>query len=182
MPDVRFSTLTADDVLTIQRQPRYDVVFGQPELATREEAEAMAAAPVAWAARYQGELIACFGIVEHFAGRQGLGWTLLADRLGMAHLRLTRFIQVQIENCGLRRLELLARGPDLESIIARHPDLDQGEILALAMEAATPEMRWASMLGLQPAYVMRQWGADSSTCVVFERIAPPIALAESEAA
>jgi hypothetical protein len=183
MPDpdpsgVRFFTLTANDVLAIQRLPRHGVVFGQPEIATREEAEAMAASPVAWACRYKGELIACFGIVEHFRGRQGLGWTLLADRLGLAHLRLTRFIQQQIDNCGLRRLELLARGPDLEGVLARHPGLDQGQILALAMEAATPEMRWAQMLGLQPAYVMRQWGADSSTCVVFERLWPVLPLPE----
>lgn len=139
----------------------------------------MAASPVAWAARHKGELIACFGIVEHFRGRQGLGWTLLADRLGLAHLRLTRFIQQQIEHCGLRRLELLARGPDLESVLASMPDLDQGQILALAVEAATPEMRWAVMLGLKPAYVMRQWGASSETYVVFERLWPRLPLAEA---
>lgn len=180
MLDVHFSTLTARDVMEIQALPRHAVIFGQPARVSQEEAEVLAAAPIAWAARYDGGLIAAFGIVEHFAGQQGLGWTLLADRLGAAHLRLTRFVAAQIENCGLARLELMARGPDLEPILARMPDLDPGQVVELAMQAATREMRWALALGMRPAHLLRCWGADCESFMLFERLQPTCAKTQTD--
>lgn len=182
MLDVAFTRLTAEDVLAIQAQPRQRTVFGMDVETTYDDALAMAQAPIAWAARVDGRLIACFGIVDHFTGLQGLGWTILAEGIGQAHLPLTRFIRAAIDGCGLARLELIARGPDIEPILASRPDLDSGQIVAIASSRPTPEMRWALMLGMQPAHLLRCYGAASETYMLFERLRPRAASSMSEAA
>jgi hypothetical protein len=171
--ELTFSRLEAADMLALQAGRKNRVVFGMPVVATREEAQAIASERVAWAARVVGpggaKLIGCFGIVEHFAGVHGLAWAMLADRLGPAHLPLTRFVASAIAACGLPRLELLARGPDLEAVLAKWPALDPGQIVALAEARPTPEMRWARLLGMVPAHVLRFYGGAAETFILFER-------------
>ncbi len=171
---LRFATLRPDDLFAIERQPSQQTVLGLPAVMTEELAEQSCAQAVAWCARQHGRIVACFGILEQFAGRQGLGWAVLAEGIGMGHFALTRFIQSQIAGCGLARLELLARGPDLEAAIAagRIDPEDPQDLLVSAWRAATPEMRWAVLLGLRPAHVLRQYGAAGETFVLFERIRP----------
>jgi hypothetical protein len=181
-----FSRLEAADMLALQAGRRNRVVFGMPVVATREEAAAIAAERVAWAARVVGsggaKLIACFGIVEHFSGVHGLAWAMLADRIGVAHLPLTRFVASEIAACGLPRLELLARGPDLEPLLKAWPGLDTGQIVALALARPTPEMRWARMIGMTPAHVLRFYGGAAETFVLYERLEPAARAQLGEAA
>lgn len=173
---LRFSTLCPEDVLAIQAQPSQQVLFGMPALTSWDDACAMAEAPVAWSARAacDNRLVACFGIVEHFPGVHGLAWSVLADGLGVVHLQLTRFMRSQVEECGLARLELLAKGPDLEAMLASFPyPLDSGQIVELAMRRATRAMRWAVLLGMKPAHLLRCHGAACESYMLFERINPP---------
>ena len=46
------------------------------------------------------------------------------------------------------------------------------ELTALAMKYATPECRWAKLLGFTPAHVLRRFGAASETYMLFERFPP----------
>lgn len=167
---LRFSSLRADDLLAISTQSSQALTLGVKCDYTHEEAEELASYPVAWAAWHGARLIACFGIGEIFEGRHGVGWAVLASGIGAAHLELTRFVRSQIEGCGLSRLEVMARAPDLEEVLARHPGLDAGQVAALAMSVPTPEMRWAHLLGLTPVHLLRRYGADGGGVMLFERI------------
>jgi hypothetical protein len=177
--DLRFARLEAGDLLEIQQQRSPRVLFGMPATTSLEDAEVIASQRVAWTARHAGRLIACFGIVEHFARVHGLAWAMLADSIGAAHLPLTRFVAAAIARCGLARLELLARAPDLERVLATRPGLDSGQIVALARAYPTPEMRWALMLGMTPAHVLRFYGGAAESFCLFERLDPAALLREA---
>ena len=168
VPQLRFACLRPEDLAEIALQPSQQTMLGLPGMADPETAELACAQAVAWCARDGGRIVACFGIVELFAGRQGYAWCMLAEGIGAAHLQLTRFIQSQIAGCGLARLELLARAPDIEGELAKRPGL----AFSLAWRKATPEMRWAVLLGFEPAHVLRCYGAASETMMLFERISP----------
>lgn len=161
-------------MLALQAGRQARVAFGMPSVTSRADARIIAAERVAWAARSGTQLIACFGIVEHFAGVHGLAWAMLADRLGPAHLPLTRFVRSEIARCGLPRLELLARAPELEAWLATHPDLDPGQVVAVACAVPTPEMRWAQLLGMTPAHVLRLYGGGAGSFMLYERLAPQL--------
>ena len=175
MCKVEFTKLQPVDLLEIERQPSQDLQLGLAYEWTEAEGQQLAAEPVAWTARLDGRIIACFGISETFEGLQGWGWAVLASGLGGAHLAVTRFMRSVIAGCGLARLEVLARAVDLEAVIALRQaqgerDLDSGQLVALAMARPTPECRWAALLGLQPAHVLRRYGAASESYMLFERI------------
>lgn len=172
---VNFTKLQPVDLLEIARQPSQDRVLGLAYEWSEAEGQQLCAEPVAWTARADGRIIACFGISETFEGLQGWGWAVLATGIGGAHLALTRFMRSVIAECGLARLEVLARAVDLEAVIAtavidREGPLDSGQLVALAMARPTPECRWAALLGLQPAHVLRRYGAASESYMLFERI------------
>jgi hypothetical protein len=177
--ELAFARLEADDMLALQAGRTSRVVFGMPAVTSLADAKVIAAERVAWSARARyrngGEqLLACFGIVEHFAGVHGLAWAMLADHLGSAHLPLTRFVRSEIARCGLPRLELLARAPNLEDWLALHPGLDSGQIVAIAGLVPTPEMRWAQLLGMTPAHVLRLYGGGGESFMLYERLAPEL--------
>ena len=172
---VNFTRLQPVDLLEIARQPSQDRVLGLDYTWTEAEAQELCAEPVAWTARREGVIVACFGIAETFPGRQGWGWAVLATGIGGAHLAVTRFMRTVIAGCDLARLEVLARAVDLEAVltaavIAREGPLDSGELVALAMARPTPECRWAALLGLQPGHVLRRYGALGESYMLFERI------------
>lgn len=165
MLDIRFSTLRPGDLKAIALQPSQRLALGMMGEITDEIAELVAEQRVAWTVRAaDGRILCCFGIVETFAELQGWGWAMLAEGLGAAHLQLTRFIQGQVVACNLPRLELLARC----ATVAAH--LDAGSALRVALRHATPEVRWATLLGLEPVHVLRNYGAASESYVLFERL------------
>lgn len=177
---LRFATLTPNDLLAMNllRQQSQQVTLGVHQEYGREEAEELAAQPCAWAVRRpmpEGglDLIACFGIFEQFRGTHGTGWAMLTPAVGASHLELTRFIRSQAENCGLARLELLARVPDFEDILATRPDLDAGQAAELVKLRPSAEYRWAVLLGFRPMHLLRCYGAAAESYMLFERISPP---------
>jgi hypothetical protein len=168
---LRFSSLTADDLLAIAAQPSQELTLGLKAAYSREEAEALAGQPVAWSCFCGPRLVACFGIFEGFPGQQGVGWAILASGIGACHLELTRFVKSQVEGCGLARLDVHARAADIEETLAAHPDLDSAQIVTLAMTVPTPECRWAQLLGLKAAHLLRRFGAAGESVMLFELVA-----------
>lgn len=170
MPDLRFSTLQASDLFAIEPQTSQATVLGFTSDLEQEEAEAIAAQRIAWTAREEsGRIVACFGINEPFpGGHQGFAWSILAPGIGAAHLQLTRFCKAQITGSGLARVDLMARAADVEHVLASRPQLDSGMAVAVAMCRPTPECRWATLLGFTPAHVLRRYGPDCETFMLFE--------------
>lgn len=176
MPDggLRFSNLLPDDLFAIERQASQSTVLGMASEVSREEAEAIAAQRIAWTARDgMGRIIACFGINEPFEnGQQGFAWSILAEGIGAAHLQLTRFCRLQVVGSGLGRVDLMAKAADVEHILASRPELDSGMAVAVAMCRPSRECRWAELLGFRPAHVMRRYGPNCETFMLFEWFGP----------
>ena len=167
---VRFARLTADDLLAIERQPSQRLLLGAAESIERDEAEALADQDDAWSCWRGDRLLACVGINETFPGRQGVAWALLATALGAAHLPLTRFVAGRIAASPLARIEAFARSAVGDPAFDQFPELDSGQKVAIVMAAPSPELRWARRVGLEPAHVLRKFGAASETYVLCERI------------
>lgn len=176
MPDaLTFRRLRASDCLTIERQASQRTVLGLDAEMTWEEAELHAAQPVGWTAlatKADGSerIIACFGISETFPGQVGVGWAMLADGLGRHHLQLTRFVAKIIAECTLPRLEVIAPCSDVEPIAREFPQFDPWALVQAALAVPTRECRWALLLGLRPAHVLRRHGAADESYMLFERI------------
>lgn len=187
MGEVTFARLCPEDLSEIRLQPRQARQMAQLPFAgdSAEDAAAIAAQPIAWCARRQGRIVACFGIYETFPGKHGVAWAMLAEGIGPAHLALTRFIQGEIVRCGLARLELLTAAPDIEEPIAvaerAFGGFNPGSKVRRAFQHATPEMRWAVLLGLEPVHLLRQFGAQGVSLMLFERIRAPIAALQEAA-
>jgi hypothetical protein len=162
----RFARLSADDLFSIKVQPSQRLVLGIDPVGDRDHAEILADQPVAWTA-WRGEtILACFGIAEVFAGAHGVAWSMLAEGIGASHLAVTRFARKQLDECGLRRVELIARGSAAQR---GYEDAKSEWQLDWQRKSPTPEYRWAVALGFEPMHVLRHYGAADETCVLFER-------------
>lgn len=174
MSAIRVSELQPVDLLSIEIQRAQHFTFGLPtRSATREEAEDLAAEVEAWAIRdLDDRLIACFGIQEKFPDRHGVAWATLAEGIGRAHLEMTRFARSRVLGCGLQRVEAIVRAADAENVIASFPFLsaDREGLFEAMLAMPTPEMTWARLCGLQPAHVLRKFGAAGETYMLCERI------------
>jgi hypothetical protein len=172
-----FQRLEAGDLFEIERQESQLLWLGQKGDIGEEAAEILASQKCAWTAWHAGRIVACFGISEIFPDVQGVAWALLSAEVGAHHLELTRFMQNEIRECGLVRLELLAKASEKAEAFAvlgeelRAPPSGV-VLLAHAMKFATPECRWAKLLGFTPAHVLRRFGAASETYMLFEWFGP----------
>lgn len=179
--DLIFSVLHASDLLAIRKQPSQRVVMGLDTTVSAEDAERIAGQAVAWACRRGGELIACFGIVETVPGCMGMCWAILSEGVGASHLALSRFVRAGIAASHLPRIEALCVAADIEAALVDRPHLDSGQIVAVAMARPSPECRWAQLVGLAPAHLLRRYGPTGGSVMLFERILP-ITQAMAEAA
>jgi hypothetical protein len=168
---VSFSRLEPEDILSIDLQASQRMTLGiDTASCTLEEAEELAQEREAWAVRSDGRLIACIGIRETFPGRHGVAWAILATGIGAAHLTMTRFARERIVNCGLQRVEAIVRAADAESVLEHFPGLNGQQLIDMVLTMATPECVWARLVGLRPAHVLRKFGANGETQILFERI------------
>lgn len=172
--------MRAADLAEIRLQRSQQEQLGQAVVFADDEAEALAAQPVAWTVRElggregatpeKGRVLCCMAIAETFPGRQGVAMALFAQNLGSAHLGLTRWARRCIAESPLPRVEAIALANDAEAILARFPDLDPWELLHAVMVAPPPPCRWALAVGLTPVAVLRKFGGAGQTHVLFERI------------
>jgi hypothetical protein len=171
---LRFVPMEARHGVEIRRQPSQAMQLGLRADMSVEDAEALASGREAWAA-LEGDgaaerIVACFGIIDTFPDAQGALWATLSDQVGAHHLAITRFCHARLALVDLPRVEAIVECADAEPVLARFPDLDAGELLAVLCEAPTPSMRWAASAGLKPSAVLRKYGAASETHMLFERI------------
>lgn len=144
---IAISPMIGADALEIQRQASQRVQLGIEREILLEEADDIAAGPgEAWTLRHHGRIVACLGLRETFPGRQAVAWAILAEGIGAAHLAISRFARRRVAESPLRRIEAIVRA----------------EVHA--------ECVWARLVGLQAAHVLRCFGAQSETHVLFERI------------
>lgn len=167
-----FHRLQAEDLFEIERQESQILWLGSPGDITWETAEILAAQPVAWTAWVEGRIMACFGISETFEGVQGVAWSLLSGSLGVHHLPLTRFMQREIAQARLARIELIAKAAEYGEAIARYPVAAARSPVTAVMADPTPECRFAALLGFNAAHVLRNFGAASETYMLFEKLGP----------
>jgi NaMN:DMB phosphoribosyltransferase len=138
--------MVASDALVIQRQASQRVQLGLERDMTIEEADSLIEDGEAWTAIADERIVACMGLRETFPGRQAVAWAILAEGVGGAHLAVTRFARRRIAQSRLARIEAIVR-------------------------AAVPaECAWAKLVGLQAAHVLRCFGAQSETHVLYERV------------
>lgn len=144
---IAIAPMIAADAVEIQRQASQRVQLGIERDMSLEEAEALAdGAGEAWTIRQGDRIVACVGLRETFIGRQAVAWAILAEGIGAAHLAVTRFAKRRIASSPLRRIEAIVRAD------------------------VPAECAWARLVGLQAAHVLRCFGAQSETHVLFERI------------
>lgn len=178
MLDVDFVPLRPHHIRSIELQGSQQRPLGLEYEPGEEQIERMCSGPIAIAALehdgHRGRVVACFGVVEQFGPMHGTGWAMLAQGIGRAHLAVTRYARDCIAFCDIPRLELLARCHDVEGLLTRHPDLDPGQIVAIACAEPTPEIRWGQLLGFAPAHVLRCYGAGGESVMLMERIAPAL--------
>ena len=143
---VTIRPMVASDALVIQRQASQRVQLGLERDMTIEEADSLIEDGEAWTAIADERIVACMGLRETFPGRQAVAWAILAEGVGGAHLAVTRFARRRIAQSRLARIEAIVR-------------------------AAVPaECAWAKLVGLQAAHVLRCFGAQSETHVLYERV------------
>lgn len=165
MAEVRFERLQASDLMRIERQPSQDLVLGVRADIDPGEADDLASWPVAWTALDRDDrVLACFGIAEAYAGVHGLAWSLLARGIGGAHLAITRKARSALAECGLQRVEVIAKAA------ATPMHLGGLDAVRWAMTAgrSTPECRWAMALGFRPAHLLQRYGALSEPHMLME--------------
>jgi len=173
MPEVVFTQLVPEDVRAIECQPSQARPLGLDYVPGEAEIARMCGGVFALAARHNGRLLACFGVVEQFSGVHGTAWALLAQGLGTAHLAITRRARAELDACGLPRVEMIARCRNVEPLLQRNI-IAPGMIAELAACEATPEIRWGLALGFSAAHVLRCYGADGASVMLMERIRPDL--------
>lgn len=144
---VRFETLTAEHILQLQLQPSQHVTAGlyEPEL-TRGQAEALAAQGRGWAALDGATVLVCAGLAEIFPPHHATAWAMLSPGIGAARLlTITRFARSAIATGGYARVDAIVR--------------------------TGAELAWAKAVGLNPAHVLRNYGAAAEQHILMERIA-----------
>lgn len=171
---ITFVRLLPEHLMRIERQPSQAMFLGTEADTTEAEAVQLAQMPEAWTMLVgpadAERIVACFGIAELFTGRHGVAWAVLAPGIGAAHLALTRFARMRLDGTAFRRIDVFAKAPDLEPLLQARSDLDPGQIVAIAMNRQTPEMRWAGLLGFRPGHVLRRYGGADETCMLLERV------------
>lgn len=146
---VRFETLTAAHILSLQLQPSQHITAGvHAEVTTPETAAAMVASGPGWAAidADSGEVLVCAGLGEVYGPRHATAWAMLAPGIGAARLlTITRFARSRIAASGYARVDAIVR--------------------------TGAELAWARAVGLAPAHVLRAFGAAGEDHFLMERIA-----------
>lgn len=155
----------------IRRQPSQRTQLGLNAELTLADAQVLCDGLEAWAALDGDRVVAICGLLEEFTGCQAMAWGTLCDDVGAAHhVALTRFLRSRILAQPVPRLGAIVACCDMEPVCATFKDLDAGQLVAIAMELPTPGMRWALAVGFKPATVLRKFGAESRTHMLFERI------------
>lgn len=149
MSALGFRPLIAGDAVLLSMQPSQHFEFGIEHRGfSMEEGEALAESGPAWTAYRGSRIVGIAGFRELFPGHASV-WAALSDDMGADHLACTRFARWEIEHAPYHRIDAL---------------VDAGNVRA---------MRWAELVGLEPAHVLQGYGAAARPHILFERVRLP---------
>ncbi|RIV87503.1 hypothetical protein [Aurantiacibacter zhengii] len=173
---IRFDKLQPEHLFALDPQDSQVLQYGIPvsELAW-SEAQGVADNELTFAAMQGDKVLACMGIVETFAGCQGTAFGLFAPALGRAWLPITDFARDHIiMESPLKRLEAIVRCQDIPDWVTDEPcpKIRSAIMVEWAAREASPQVRWAMKVGLEPSAVLRSYGAAHEDHMLLERILP----------
>lgn len=151
---VRIREMLAGDAVQLVLQPSQHVTLGlvRPVMSI-EDGRDLLGGFEAWTAydSETGRILALAGLAmlwppSEQSGGHALAWALLSTDIGRAHVALTRFLKGRIEASGCDRIEAIVRAD------------------------VAADCRWAAMVGMEQAHVLRSWGPEGKTHLLFERI------------
>jgi hypothetical protein len=150
---VTFRPFLAGDVVQLALQPSQHVALGlyQPVLSIDYGRELEAHSPTAWTAQAGGRILACAGLQLQWpasdrTGGHALAWALFTTGLGAAHVAITRHFRKVVADDPASRVEAIVRA-----------DVDA-------------EVRFAELVGFTLAAVLRAWGPEGATHLLYERV------------
>lgn len=144
---IGFRPMLAGDLIQLKLQPSQHFELGlEEEELDMPRARDLAANGPAWTAHDGARILCCAGFRETFPGVQAVAWAMLATGIGPAHLAITRYAAARFAEAPYRRIE------------------------AIVESWNRPARRWARLIGLEEAHVLRAFGADSRDHILMERI------------
>lgn len=143
---VAFRPMLAADAVLLELQPSQHFELGLDEpILTFEKGEDLAENGIAWTAHKGGRILCCAGFRQLYTGH-AIAWAAFGAELGRAGIAITRFARRQLAAAPFRRIEAI---------------VEAGNARAIA---------WAQAIGLEPACVLRRYGANDETHILFERV------------
>lgn len=143
---LRFRDMLPGDAVLLELQPGQHFELGiEHKQYTLEEGEWLADVGPAWTA-YRGSrivAIAGFQVIGH-----AIAWASLAAEIGRDHVAITRFARNRIAAAPYRRIEAIV-------------DADNDRAV-----------KWAKLVGLEPAHILRGFGQAGKDHILFERVVP----------
>jgi hypothetical protein len=150
---VTFRAMIAEDVVELALQPSQHVCLGVTRAVhSIEDGEELVEGGPAWTAvARDGRILCCAGFrilwaANEATGGHGVAWALLAADLGPAQVAITRFARARIAESPLDRIEAIVRA----GVVA--------------------EPQWARLVGLRRRALLRKWGPEGKTHLLFERV------------
>lgn len=172
---LEFVPLQAEHLLALEPKKSQRTQYGIPVSDIGwSEADAMAAEFCSWTAFLHGRVAACMGIRETFPGMQGVAWAFFAEGLGRAMVPITKFArEAIIGTSDLQRIEAIVRCCAMPAWLDEEPSSEIRATISVAYASkwATPEVRWARKVGLEPVAVLRKFGAAGETHMLLEKTA-----------
>lgn len=145
-PELRFRPMLAGDAVLLSMQPSQHFEGGiEHRQFTMEEGAFLADGGIAWTAHRGTRIVGIAGFRELFTGHAIL-WATLSDHVGRDHLACTRFAREQVAAAPYRRLEAFVDATNERAVA------------------------WAELVGLEPAYTLRGYGAAGTPHILFEKV------------
>lgn len=143
---VQFRPMLAADAVLLELKPSQHRELGLDEpVFTFEKAADLADNGLAWTAHEGSRILCCSGFRQLYEGH-AIAWAAFALDLGRAGIAITRFAKRQLAAAPFRRIEAI---------------VEAGNDIAV---------EWATRIGLQPVHVLRRYGANDETHILFERV------------
>jgi hypothetical protein len=150
---VRIRGFLAGDVVQLVLQPSQHEFLGLTRAVhSIEDGQELAAGGPAWTViGPEGRILACYGFTylwppSALTGGHAVAWAMLAPDLGRAHFAITRFARDTIAASPIDRIEAIVRAD------------------------VAADCRWAEMVGFEMVAILRAWGPEKKTHLLFERI------------
>lgn len=145
--NIAFRPMLASDVVLLELQPsqHYELGIEECEM-TIERGRDLAENGIAWTGHVGSRILFCGGFRQIYEG-QAVCWAALTADVGtIAGGKITAFVRDWVARSPYRRLEAIVEADNTRAV------------------------EWATRVGLVPAHVLRRYGANDETHILFERV------------